>query len=413
VSMKAPEVAYTLVHSKAVMCFVRPDRLAVVEEAAHGCTSLRAIHTFFEVPDERRDRCSLPAVKEDDPALILYTSGTTARPKGVTHTHRSILEMVKLAHDMVPNTIETTLLMTQMTYISAIGGCLLPAIARGGTTIIAPSFDAPLVLDLLERFQCEYMIGLPSMGQLMADEQAALPRNVRSLRTFIVRGDSVPPSAQERFQSLFGIALREAYGMTEFGPAIGNPEGDIRSGSLGKAVDGVEVRVVDADGREVPDGQSGEIVVRSPAQFTGYWDNPAATSETIRDGWVYTGDLGHHDTAGYIRFDGRKKEIIVRGGYNISPQEVEEAMCGHPAVLEVGVVGQLVPVHGERVVAFVALRDGVVANEQELRDHAAKRLTDLKVPEKIVFLTSLPKGVTGKIQRRALKSLLHLVHIAL
>jgi len=116
--------------------------------------------------------------------------------------------------------------------------------------------------------------------------------------------------------------------------------------------------------------------------------------------------MGHHDAAGYIWFDGRKKEIIVRGGYNISPQEVKEAMCGHPAVLEVGVVGQPVPVHGERVVAFVALRDGVVANKQELRDHAAKRLTDLKVPEKIVFLPSLPKGVTGKIQRRALKSLL-------
>jgi long-chain acyl-CoA synthetase len=127
VLMKAPEVAYTLMHSKAVMCFVRPDRLAVVEEAAHGCTTLRAIHTFFVVPDERQDRRALPAVKEDDPALILYTSGTTARPKGVTHTHRSILEMVKLAHDMVPSTIETTLLMTQMTYISAIGGCLLPA----------------------------------------------------------------------------------------------------------------------------------------------------------------------------------------------------------------------------------------------------------------------------------------------
>lgn len=126
----------------------------------------------------------------------------------------------------------------------------------------------------------------------------------------------------------------------------------------------------------------------------------------IRDGWVHTGDLGHHDATGYLWFDGRKKQVIVRGDYNISPEEVEEAMCSRPAVLEVGVVGQPVPVHGERVVAFVALRDGVVANEQELRDHAAKELADLKVPEQIVFLRSLPKGVTGKIQKRALKSLL-------
>jgi long-chain acyl-CoA synthetase len=147
--------------------------------------------------------------------------------------------------------------------------------------------------------------------------------------------------------------------------------------------------------------------VRSPANFAGYWDDPAATREVLRDGWLHSGDLARRDADGYLWFQGRKKEIIVRDGINISPQEVEEAIYSHPAVLEVGVIGipDPLPAHGERVVAFVSLRNGVTANEGELREHAFQRLADFKVPEKIMFVKSLPKGITGKIQRRALKEI--------
>ncbi len=403
ISMKVPEIAYVLSHSQAVMCMAHPDFALTAQEAARGCPSLRAVRSGLEEADERDSGRSLPNVKKDDPALILYTSGTTARPKGVTHTHQSMLEIAKLTSSVVAAGTQRALLMTQMSYIAAIGGCLLPAIYAGGTTVVAPAFDAALVLDLLEEFRCDYMFGLPSMAQFMIEEQAARPRDVRSLRTFIVSGDSVPPSVQERFQTLFGIPLREAYGMTETGGSIANPDGAIRSGSLGKAIDGVQVRLVDGDGRNVAEGQTGEIIVQTPACFTGYWDNPAATAEAVRDGWLYSGDLGHRDAQGYVWFDGRKKETIVRGGYNISPQEVEEAMYEHPAVLEVAVIGMPVPVYGERVVAYVTLRDGLSTDEQELREHAGERLAELKVPEKIVFVPSLPKGVTGKIQRRLLK----------
>jgi long-chain acyl-CoA synthetase len=215
-------------------------------------------------------------------------------------------------------------------------------------------------------------------------------------------------STQERFQSLFGIPVREAFGMTEIGPAIANPADAIRSGSLGKAIQGVEIRVVDAEGEDVSDGQIGEMAVRSPARFAGYWDDPAATRAAVRDGWMYTGDLVRRDTDGYLWFEGRKKEIIIRDGVNISPQEVEEAIYNHPAVLEVAVIGLPDPVgaHGERVLAFVSLRDGLVVDEQELRDHARQLLTDIKVPERFVFRPNLPKGLTGKVARRALKETL-------
>lgn len=404
ISMKVPEIAYVLSHSRAVMCMVHPDYALTAREAARGCASLRALHSHPEEADEWDSGRSLPSVEKDDPALILYTSGTTARPKGVTHTHKSLLEMAKLSSCVI-NGAQRTLLMTQMSYIVAIGGCFLPAIYDGATTVIAPAFEAALVLDLLEEFQCDFMFGLPSMAQFIIEEQAARPRDVRSLRTFLVGGDSVPPNSQERFQSLFGIPLREAYGMTETGGSIVNPEGAIRSGSLGKVIDGVQVRLVDGDGRDVAEGQTGEIIVQTPACFTGYWDNPAAMAEAVRDGWLYSGDRGHRDAEGYIWFDGRKKEIIVRGGYNISPQEVEEAIYEHPAVLEVAVIGMPVPVYGERVVAYVTLRDGLAVNEQELKEHTGERLAELKVPEQIVFVPSLPKGITGKIQRRLLKEL--------
>jgi long-chain acyl-CoA synthetase len=245
------------------------------------------------------------------------------------------------------------------------------------------------------------------MVQLLLEEQALRARQVHSIRTFLVGGDSVPLSIQERFQEQFGIALRECFGMTETGMAICNPAGAIRPGSLGKAVEGVQARVVDSNAKEVPDGQTGELILKTPVRLIGYWEDPAATREALRDGWFYTGDLVRRDSDGYLWFEGRKKQIIVRDGLNISPQEVEEALYTHPAVLEVGVIGMpdSVEARGERVLAFVTLRDGCVTSEDELIEHARRRLADLKVPERILFLEKLPKGVSGKIQRAALKQL--------
>jgi long-chain acyl-CoA synthetase len=245
------------------------------------------------------------------------------------------------------------------------------------------------------------------MVHLLLEEQTLRPRQVRSIRTFMAAGDSVPVSTHERFQEQFGIALRECLAMTETSLSICNPAGAIRPGSLGRVVDSAEVKLVDSKGEELSDGQTGELIVRSPANLVGYWDNPAATREALRDGWFFTGDLVRRDSDGYFWFEGRKKQIIVRDGFNISPQEVEEAIYTHPAVLEAGVIGMPDPVEarGERVLAFVALRDGCVASEDELREHARRRLLDLKVPGEIVFLEKLPKGISGKINRSALKEL--------
>jgi long-chain acyl-CoA synthetase len=404
VRMKAPEIAYVLEHSKAVMCFSQPQLSSLAEEAGRDCASLRAMHSDLPELDSEAD-LALPTVVADQPALILYTSGTTARPKGVTHTHRTLLSSARLMVGVAPESMQVILVLTQMMHASGINCDLLPAILMGATCVLVPAFDAPVVLDLIERYQCSYTMGLPSQVQFLLEEQTRQPRNVNSLRTFIAGGDSVPVATQQRFQALFGIPLREGYGMTESLPSVFNPADAIRPGSLGRAVDGVEVRVVDQAGDDAPEGQTGEIVVRSPANCIGYWEDPQATHDALREGWLHTGDLGRRDAEGYHWFEGRKKEIIIRGGSNISPQEVEAAIYSHSAVLEAAVIGMPDPVFGEKVIAFVALREGLAAGEGELREYALQRLADYKVPERVLFLPELPKGITGKLQRRLLKQM--------
>ena len=216
----------------------------------------------------------------------------------------------------------------------------------------------------------------------------------------------MPVSLQKRVQGLFGVALQEVYGLTEAVPLTLNPKDAIRQGSLGVAMPGVQLRIVDLNDHDVPDGETGEIVVRSPGNCIGYWNDAPATEALLRDGWLHTGDLASRDSDGYYWFKGRKKEIIIRGGSNISPQEVEEALYQHPSVMEVGVVGMPDPILGERVIAFVSLRPTDAPSEKELIEFVRQRLADYKTPERILFIEQLPKGLTGKVQRRALKEML-------
>jgi len=218
-----------------------------------------------------------------------------------------------------------------------------------------------------------------------------------------VGGDAVPLTLQTRFRDAFGIPLREGYAMTESFPIAFNLESKNRQGAMGAAFDDVEVRIEAADGRELPDGEIGELAVRSPGNCVEYWNNPEATADLMRGGWLHTGDLAYRDADNFLWFKGRLKQIIIRAGSNISPQEVEEALYHHPEVAEVGVVGQPDPLYGEQVVAFVVRRDGSTLTAEQLRDYARERLADYKVPERILFVDSLPKGPTGKVDRRALK----------
>ena len=403
--LKASEVAYILGHSKAKLCFSQPELAPLSEEVRGECPDLLAIHT--KLPSlTSADNSPLPNVTPDRIAAVLYTSGTTARPKGVMHTHISLIGSTELMASLGFDETHVPLAVTQMLHIAALACVLLPGLRCGCTVVLLQTFDAAKAVDLIERWRCTAMLLLPAMLRFMVEEQATRSRDVRSMRLCIAGGDAVPVTLQERFQQFFGFRVRELFGMTETVPVTCIREGSPRAGSMGCALDILDTRVADAEGNVLGDGQVGELQVQSPANCVGYWDNSEATAATFIDGWLRTGDLVKRDADGFYWFEGRLKQIIIRGGSNLSPQEVEEPLYHHPAVLEAGVIGMPCPVHGEKVIAFVALRDGLTATEPELREFVRARVADYKVPERIVFLPSLPKGLTGKVQRRDLKDIL-------
>ena len=401
--LKPLEVAYILEHARPGIYFCQPELSAIAVEAQSGLAAQPRFCTALPAPDESRPD-NLPEVDADRPALILYTSGTTARPKGVVHTHRSIHACAKLTEFVDLGESDTVLLMTSVMHASGVFVQMVPGLIVGATIVLIPAFQAAAVLDAAERHNCTWSAALPTMLQFVLEEQAARPRRT-GFRTFIAGGDTVPLALHERFQQLFGMPVLELFGMTESVPTCSNLKNARRPGSIGRLLGSVEARIVGLTGRDLSDGEIGEMAVRSPGNFIGYWNDPVETAAALESGWLMTGDLVRRDGDGYFWFEGRKKQIIVRGGANISPQEVEEALYQHPAVLEAGVIGLPDPVYGERVVAFVTLRPGKVVAEQELREFAQKRLSDHKVPERIEFLEALPKGPTGKVQRRALKEM--------
>ena len=399
--MKAPEVAYVFQNSGARLCFSAPAFLQLAETAASSCPAVGGI--VSQLPTGAQSR-PLPQSSPDDTALIMHTSGTTARPKGACCTHRAFLAGCEcLAAEIAPG--GPAICTTPVMHVAAL--CVaLGALYNRESVVLLPGFNPAEILDSIERYRCSFAMSLPALLQFIVDEQTRSPRNVSSLRVVLAGGDSVSVALQKRFRELFGLQLQEFHGITEGGVLAVNPAGAIREGSMGRPVSMVQVRIVDRSGLDVPDGETGEVLMRSPSVTPGYWNDPATTSELLRDGWLHTGDLASRDSEGYLWFRGRLKQIIVRGGSNISPQEVEEVLYQHPGVREAGVVGQPDPVLGEIPVAFVALRPDSLEDETSLIQFTRSRLADYKTPERIIFLSELPKGLTGKVDRRALKEML-------
>ncbi|HEY6458097.1 MAG TPA: AMP-binding protein [Steroidobacteraceae bacterium] len=401
--LKADEIRYLLAHAQPRIAFCEARLIPTLQEAG------AAFPIFSRLPDHTAasaDCRELPAVGADHPAVIVYTSGTTARPKGVVHTQGSHFQKGLKGARMsqhVPDQVRLCIL--PMMHVSGLW-FLAMAVYEGSPMILLSSFEAGTALDAIERFGCTTTGGLPTMILSMVEEQARRPRRVSSLRSVIAGGDVVSPTLQDRFLDHFGTELLELYAMTEMCAICANPAGASRRGSAGLPMEGIDVRVVDLQDRDVPEGEIGELVIRGSSACVGYWNDPGTTQAAMGDGWVHTGDLGSRDTDGFIWFKGRKKEIIIRAGSNISPQEVEEAIYKHPAVLEVGVIGVPDPVTAERVAAFVVLREGHAVSASELRQFAGQHIADYKLPEEIRFLDDLPKNPVGKIQRRALKEML-------
>jgi long-chain acyl-CoA synthetase len=402
--LKPSEIAGIMNDAAPSLCFAPPPLAAALPQ-----TTVRLMSGLPDISSVDTP-VHLPEVRDDAPAIVLYTSGSTGRPKGAVLTQQALTATAEICiQAFVDACGDSTrlrgLAMTPLMHASGLY-TLLSTVRIGEACALLPTFDPGAALDALERHRCTHTLALPAMMQFVLDEQVRRPRDLSALRAIFAGGDSVPVALQQRVNQVMGVPIVEGLAQTETGPTIVNPLEQPKSGALGRAYRDVELRIVDGAGQSVPDGEPGELLVRSPAICSGYWNNPQATAEAFRDGWFHTGDLVSRDAEGYYWFRGRLKEIIIRGGSNISPQEVEEALYMHPTILEAAVVGLPHEVWGEVVVAGVVFRQGAFATEDDVRRHAREVLADYKVPERVHVFAALPKGPTGKVHRRAVKDML-------
>ncbi len=346
------------------------------------------------------------ATHRSDPAAIFFTSGSTGPAKGVTHSLESLGWMVASAVDGFELTDDDTFLPGSS--MSHIGSFLwaLASLSVGAHVVVARTFDAGEILPLLRAHRPTVLAMIPAALTALVRDHDVTAADFSSLRVCRAGADKVSLELEHEFQALSGLLVDEGYGMTEVGLATLNPpRGPIKQGSIGRPVGGFAICVRDEERCECGKGTVGRVWIRTRSRTIGYWDNPEATAEILRDGWVDSGDLAHADGDGYLWFFGRKKQIIVHDGSNISPGEVEEAIAEHPAVALVGVVGIHDEVHGENVRAYVTIQDRVDRpSSHELIEFARERI-GYKAPEEVVFLDEMPVNPTGKLDRVALKAM--------
>ncbi len=350
----------------------------------------------------------------DEPINIQYTSGTTGFPKGAMLSHANILVNGFYAGANQRFTSLDRLCIPVPLYHCF--GCVLGTlccIALGSTMVFpAETFDAGATLAAIESERCTAIYGVPTMFIAMLEHADYSKRNLSSLRTGIMAGSPCPIELMKRVTHEMGASeITIGYGQTEASPLVTQTVTDdpieLRVGTVGRALPGVEIKIIDSEtGREMPDGQSGELCSRGHVVMLGYFNMPQKTAETIdSDGWLHSGDLALRTPEGYFRITGRLKDLIIRGGENIYPREIEERLYQHPAVQDVQIVGVPDKKYGEEVLAWIKLRPGCSASEQEIRDFCRAELAYFKAPRHIKFVESFPTTVTGKIQKFKIREL--------
>ena len=404
--LKAREVAYHLADSGAVVIFTSQMSAAEVlaGAATAGAQTIVVDAAFADVlaAAPRFDR----VVERDgaDTAVILYTSGTTGTPKGAELSHANLSRNAQVVTERLFQLTADDVVFGGLPLFHSFGQtCTLNAVVAAGACLtLLPRFDPGQALGILATHRVTVLAAVPTMyGALLAvpDRDSY---DVSALRVCLSGGAALPVEVLRAFDEAFGCQVLEGYGLSETSPvaSFNHPDRPRKAGSIGTPIEGVEMRVVDIDGREVAQGEVGEIAIRGHNVMKGYWRQPEATATAIPDGWFRTGDLGRVDEDGYYFIVDRKKDMIIRGGYNVYPREIEEVLYEHPDVAEAAVIGLPDPLLGEEVAAAVALKPGASATVDDLRAHVKAQVAAYKYPRHVWLVDALPKGPTGKILKR-------------
>src|SRR3954453_8487098 len=407
VLLKGREVKFYLSDPEAKALFAWHDFADAAEQgASEAGAELVAVKPgdFGELlagPEPDRDGAERAG---DDTAVILYTSGTTGQPKGAELTHDNLRRNAELSRNLYDLGPEDVIFGGLPLFHSFGQTCSLNAtISRGGCLTMLPRFDPGKALQIIARDGVTIFMGVPTMYGAILHHDDAGDADTSSLRICVSGGSAMPGELLRSFEEKFDCTILEGYGLSETSPvaSFNHPDRERKVGSIGTPVEGVEMKVVDDDGNDVPEGEVGEIVIRGHNVMKGYWNKPDATKESItEDGWFHTGDMAKVDDDGYFFIVDRKKDMIIRGGYNVYPREIEEVLYEHPAVREAAVVGVPHDDLGEEVGAAVALKDGEEVSADELQAYVKDNVAAYKYPRHIWFVDELPKGPTGKILKR-------------
>ncbi len=405
--LKAREVAYYLGDSAARMIFawhaVAGEAQAGAERAGAGVVVVDP-DTFEAVLEPVQPAAEVVPRLDEDTAVILYTSGTTGQPKGAELTHGNLTSNTDVfLRDLLQLTEDDVIFGGLPLFHSFGQTCTLnAAVATGACLSLLPRFDPGQALQLLVSQGVTVMAGVPTMYVALLGYSDRDAYDLSALRVCVSGGAAMPVEVMRGFEKAFDCLVLEGYGLSETSPvaSFNHPNAERKPGSIGTPIRGVEMRCLDEQGNDVPLGEVGEIAIRGDNVMKGYWQRSEETAAAIPDGWFRTGDMARVDEDGYFFIVDRKKDLIIRGGYNVYPREIEEVLYEHPEVVEAAVIGQPDPVLGEEVAAAVVLRPGSSITGPELRDYVKGQVAAYKYPRRVWVMETLPKGPTGKILKR-------------
>jgi long-chain acyl-CoA synthetase len=411
VLLKGREVGFYLGDSGAKLLFAWGDFAEAAEEGASDAGAeviLVKPGEFEQLVGAYSDEYATVERAENDTAVILYTSGTTGTPKGAELTHDNISRNCAVTSSTLGGFGRDDMLLGALPLFHTFGQtCTMnSAVATGASVTMLPRFDPEKALEIIERDRVTVFQGVPTMYNAMLHANRADSTDVSTLRLCMSGGAAIPVELIRGFEEKFGCAILEGYGLSETSPvaSFNHPDKERKAGSIGTPIDGVEMQVCDDDGNEVPQGEVGEIIIRGHNVMKGYWQRPEATGEAITgDGWFRSGDMAKMDEDGYFFIVDRKKDLIIRGGYNVYPREVEEVLYEHPAIQEAAVVGVPDDSLGEEVGAAVVLKQGETLDAADLKAYVKEQVAAYKYPRKVWFVEELPKGPTGKILKREIQ----------
>jgi long-chain acyl-CoA synthetase len=411
VLLKERETGFYLSDPGAKAVFAWHDFAKAAEagaaEAGAECITVRP-GEFEDLVGEAEPIVELADLSADDTAVILYTSGTTGTPKGAELTHSNLTRNVEVIGETLIQVNPDDVILGALPLFHSFGQTcgLNLSVAAGACLNLIPRFDPGKALEILERERVTVFEGVPTMYAAMLNHSDRDGFDLSALRLCVSGGASMPVEVMRGFEDAFGCKILEGYGLSETSPvaSFNHPDRERKAGSIGTPIAGVEIKLLSDDGGEAAEGEPGEIAIRGHNVMKGYWNRPEATAEAIdSDGWLKTGDVAKVDSDGYYFIVDRKKDLIIRGGYNVYPREIEEVMYEHPAVAEAAVIGVPHDELGEEVGAAVALKDDAHATPDELRDFVKGQVAAYKYPRHVWLVDELPKGPTGKILKREMK----------